>query len=153
MDNFLFINTNFLINLKDKDLKNNLKDHFLYRIHEQFQKLSKNFKGDFYEFIKNVKSPNNNSLFYIGIEDKVRQKFKSNKKEIENFFPEFKNFNCNGSYFVKTKIGFNKKCSLLSVLFIFFEETFNDIKNLSQKDSNIRRLFFLFPISFDDFHK
>ena len=153
MDNFLFINTDFLIGLKEKDLKNNLKDHFLYRIHEQFQKLSKDSAGNFYQFLKNVKSSSNNSLFYIGVEDKVKQKFKSKKREIENFFPEFKNFHFNDSSFVKTKIGFNKKYSLLSVLFIFFEETFNDIQNWNQENSNIRRLFFLFPISFDDFHK
>ena len=153
MDNFLFINTDFLVGLKEKDLKNNLKDHFLYRIHEQFQKLSKDSAGNFYQFLKNIKSSNNNSLFYIGVEDKVKQKFKSKKREIENFLPEFKNFDFNDSSFVKTKIGFNKKYSLLSILFIFFEETINDIQNWNQENSNIRRLFFLFPISFDDFHK
>ena len=86
MNKFLFININFLSNIKKSDLRNNLKDNdFLYYIHDEFRNIAKNFPDNFYEFLSKIKNKNNNSLFYIGIEEKLKKDFLIKRKEVEKF--------------------------------------------------------------------
>ena len=149
MNRFLFININFLNNIKDQDLKNNLKKHFLYEIHKKFIKISKNFEI-FNAFLLEIKNSNNDSLFYTGVEDHIKIKFDLKKSKIEKWFKNIFGFEYNVA-FIKTKIAKNKKLSLVSLLMIVARENIvnYDNENLEQKNY----LFFLFPIDLDDYHK
>ena len=151
MNKFLFINTNFLSNIKKSDLRNNLKDNdFLYYIHDEFRNIAKNFPDNFYEFLSKIKNKNNNSLFYIGLEEKLKKDFLIKRQEVEKFFHSTFEFKEDYSiYLVKTKIGKSKKISLLSILILL---TKNNIEDFYNPNLHKKYLFFLFPLSLDDFH-
>lgn len=157
-ENFLFINTNFLENIKENDLKNNLKTHFIYEIHNEFSKLREN--SDKYSF-SYLLSKDNNSLFYSKInEKKIEKNFKYKKEQIEFFFNTSFIFNDNvlnqnlqksgdnkinkyfyitKSKFVKVPVCKEKKERLLSFLILV-------------NSNNNTSMYFLFPIVLKDFH-
>ena len=148
----LFINTAYFDQIDLKKEGQNLKAHFLYGIHQEFDLLLKQFKK-YNSFILKIKNKDNNSLFYTGVEQKEQKKFQKRKKEIEQLIdnkilPDKQSIE---SHFVKTKVGKTKAKSLLSVLIIVtmknkFESFFpNDNVELSY-------LFFLFPLHFGNMH-
>lgn len=137
--------------LDKKDLKNNVKDNFLFKIHNSFNEHLKNSDsiGDFRQKI--FSSSNNKILFYTGVEDKAKELVNNLSDKIdclirENFLIDsvFKD-----SRIVKIKIGKNKAKSLLCSLNILSDSNSHKI----QDKKEIKEIFILFPIKFDDFHK
>ena len=157
-ENFLFINTNFLENIKENDLKNNLKTHFIYEIHSEFNKLIETSDKHSFSYLL---SKDNDSLFYSKMNKKeIEKNFKHKKEQIENFFnnsfifsnnvlsDNFKKINddkmnkyfyITKSKFVKVPVCKRKKERLLSFLILV-------------NSNNNTSMYFLFPIVLKDLH-
>lgn len=146
---FLFVNTAFLAEIKSGDLNNNLKEHFLFAIHNKFKKLARS-SNNFNHFLSKIKNKQNNSLFYTGVEQEVRKIYASKIRKIENFFKVLLENGIYEAHLVKTKIGISKRDSLLSILFIVSKE--DKVNYADENSSATKRMFFLFPIIFDDLH-
>ena len=157
-ENFLFINTNFLEKIKENDLKNNLRIHFIYEIHNEFNKLRETSDKHSFSYLL---SKDNDSLFYRKMNKKeIEKNFKHKKEQIENFFNASfifsdnvlnhnlqksndnkinKYFYVTKSKFVKVPVCKAKKERLLSFLILV-------------SSNNNTSMYFLFPIVLKDFH-
>ena len=151
MSNFLFINTSFSTNLNSRKILANLRDNFIFLIHEKFEEL----KDKPIHEIQGGKE----TLFYSGVEQEYIYRCSSKIKDVDNFMKtNFNSYNFGQGKLIKIKKiskRNGRQFSLLSVLYIHKSEYFNNNNNnvSSKKNYDENHLFFLFPILFEDLHK
>lgn len=140
--------------LKTEDL-NNLKNHFLYFINLEFNKILKTCDSNVNLFHQKILGNNNNLLFYTGVESHLRSKIDPYKNKIYesfNYFFNNKNLIDKEIFCVKIKIGKGNKNQQFSLGCLLLVVNYKNI-DLDINSNEIIRFYILFPFRYGDFHK